>query len=260
MWEEELKASEQAAKAAGKILKQMFGHAGRITKKGVIDLVTEADLKAESAILEVIRNRFPHDHVISEEAGGQREVTGRTWLIDPLDGTTNFAHGFPFFAVSIALEIEEDVILGIVCNPYLNEYFRAVKDGGAYLNGRPIKVSRTSKLEESLLVTGFPYDIRERPDRVIGLFRTMLLRSQGIRRAGSAAIDLCYVAAGRVDGFWEEGLKPWDTAAGTIVLKEAGGTVTNFEGEPFSPYQHSVVAANPVIHGAMIEALNVPSG
>lgn len=260
MWEEELELSEQAAKSAGNILNRMFGRAGRITKKGVIDLVTEADLKAESAILEVIRNCFPHDHVISEEAGGQRWGTGRTWLIDPLDGTTNFAHGFPFFAVSIALEIGEDVILGIVYNPYLNEYFSAVKDGGAYLNGIPIKVSKTAKLEESLLVTGFPYDIRERPDRLIELFRRMILRSQGIRRAGSAAIDLCYVAAGRLDGFWEEGLKPWDTAAGMVILREAGGTVTNFEGEPFSPYHHSVVAANPVIHGAMIDALNGPAG
>ena len=256
MWEKEFEIANQAARAAGNVLNRLFGHVINIIKKGEIELVTEADLESEKTILEIIRSEFPKDNILSEEAGKLRGNSDRTWLIDPLDGTTNFAHGFPFFAVSIALEIEERIVFGIVYNPIMNEYFEAVNGVGAYLNGKPIRVSETSTLGGSLLGTGFPYDIHEKPQRVMGFFNKMIVVAQGIRRPGAAAIDLCYVAAGRLDGFWEEGLSPWDTAAGTCIVKEAGGKLTTIEGNPYSPYLKSITAANPFIHSAMIKALN----
>lgn len=256
MWEKETAIAHQAARASGRILNRMFGHVDHITKKGEIDLVTEADLEAEKTILEILWRHFPHDNILSEEAGSAGRSSQRTWLVDPLDGTTNFAHGFPFFAVSIALEVENEIVLGVVYNPLMGEYFEAVKGMGAYLNKKPLHVSKTPTLGESLLGTGFPYNIHEMPERVMELFRKMVVLAQGVRRPGSAALDLCYVAAGRLDGFWEEDLKPWDTAAGVAIVKEAGGTLTTFKGEPYSPYLKSIVAANPFIHSAIINALN----
>jgi myo-inositol-1(or 4)-monophosphatase len=255
MWKKELDIANEAARAAGEILNRMLGKINHIMKKGDIDLVTEADLEAEKTILHIIRRNFPQDNILSEESGKHNETSDRTWLIDPLDGTTNFAHGFPFFAISIALEIEKQIVLGIVHNPYMDEHFEAVKGGRAYLNKKPIKVSKTRNLKESLLATGFPYDVHKNPQRVLEVFRKIIIRAQGVRRPGSAALDLCYVAAGRFDGFWEEGLKPWDTAAGVVIVNEAGGKLTTFEGEPYSPYMKSIVATNPFIHDAMIEVL-----
>jgi myo-inositol-1(or 4)-monophosphatase len=256
MWNRELEVARHAARAAGKILISIFGHVNHIMKKGSIDLVTEADLEAEKIILKTIRRNFPKDSILSEESGKQQHTSGRTWIVDPLDGTTNFAHGFPFFAVSIALEIEKEIVLGIVYNPQMDEYYEAVRGKGSSLNNNPINVSGTSNLDESLLATGFPYDIREKSEEIIKFFSKMIVRSQGVRRPGSAAIDLCYVAAGRLDGFWEQGLNPWDTAAGIIIVEEAGGTVTTFEGKPYSPFKKTIVAANPLIHGEMIRVLN----
>ena len=255
MWEKEIAVAEQAARAAGKILNRLFGQVNHIIKKGHIDLVTEADLQAEKCILDTIHENFPQDNILSEESGMSEEVSDRTWLIDPLDGTTNFTHEFPFFAISIALEFEKQIVLGIVYNPRMDEYFEAVKGRGAYLNGTPIQTSKTANLGESLLATGFPYDVQEKPLRVMELFTKMIVRAQGVRRPGSAAIDLCYVASGRFDGFWEEGLKPWDTAAGMVIVNEAGGKVTTYEGKAYSPYLKSIVAANPYIHDAMIKGL-----
>jgi len=254
--ERELAVAQEAAFAAGKRLKSTLGHVNHISKKGDIDLVTEADLEAETLILGIIRRHFPEDGLLSEEAGGRKEDSRRVWLIDPLDGTTNFAHGFPLFAVSIALETDGEVVLGVVYNPYMEECFQAVKGSGAYLNQERIQVSHTRGLQGALLGTGFPYDIQERPQRVLELFRRMILVAQGVRRPGSAAIDLCYLAAGRLDGFWEEGLNPWDTAAGMVIVKEAGGRVTTYEDRPFSPYEKSIVAANPFIHEKMIKIIN----
>jgi len=256
MWEKELAIVREAARVTGKILGRMFGQVYNITKKGDIDLVTEADLKAEKTILEILERHFPGDNILSEEAGSNCKTSDRTWLIDPLDGTTNFAHGFPFFAVSIALEVEKEIVLGVVYNPYMQEYFEAVKGMGAYLNERPLKVSETPTLGESLLGTGFPYNIHEKPERVMEVFAKMVVLAQGVRRPGAAALDLCYVAAGRLDGFWEEGLKPWDTAAGAVIVKEAGGTLTTFEGEPYNPYLETIVATNNLIHSAMVRALS----
>jgi len=241
MFEKESAVAREAAMAAGKILSRMLGDAHHIMKKGEIDLVTEADLAAEKLILEIVGHKFPEDNILAEEAGRRDEASNRTWLIDPLDGTTNFAHRFPFFAVSIALEIEKEVVMGVVYNPHMGEFFEAVKGNGAYLNGKTLRVSVTTTLQESLLATGFPYDVHERPERVTELLKKMIVRAQGIRRLGSAALDVCYVAAGRLDGFWEESLKPWDTGAGDIILSEAGGKLTTLEGKPYNPYLESVV-------------------
>ncbi|MDY6973861.1 MAG: inositol monophosphatase family protein [Thermodesulfobacteriota bacterium] len=256
IWKKELDVAGHAARAAGRILVPIFGQVNHVIKKGVIDLVTEADLQAEQTIVKIISDAFPQDDILSEEAGDGGKVSDRTWLVDPLDGTTNFVHGFPFFATSIALEIEEEIVLGVVYNPYMDEYFEALKGAGAYLNNIPIQVSKTQDVGESLLATGFPYDIRERSLRIMEVFRKMLIMVQGVRRPGSAAIDLCYVAAGRLDGFWEEGLNPWDTAAAVVIVKEAGGKLTTFDGGYYTPYQKSIVAANPFIHDAMMSVLN----
>lgn len=256
MLEKELSFANRAAKAAGNILTQMFGQIDYIKKKGEIDLVTSADLKAEESILKMIHSEFPRDNILSEESGKHREVSDRTWIVDPLDGTTNFAHGFPFFAVSIALEISGEVVLGVVYNPYMSEHFEGIKHMGAFLNKKPIHVSKTLTLKESLLATGFPYDIHENPDRIMKHFRKMVARAQGLRRPGSAALDLCYVAAGKVDGFWEQGLKPWDTAAGMLMVQEAGGKLSDFAGETYSPYQNTLLASNSIIHEEMMKVLN----
>ena len=255
MWQKELNAAKEAAKTAGEILSRLFGQVSHITKKGDIDLVTEADFQAEKAILEIIHLNFPQDNILAEESGGQEHASKRTWLVDPLDGTTNFVHGFPFFAVSIALEVENELVLGVVHNPFMDEIFEATKGTGAFLNKEPLKVSKTQNMKDALLATGFPYDIHERPERVMALLEKMVVVAQGVRRPGSAAIDMCYVAAGRLDGFWEQELKPWDTAAGAVIVKEAGGRLSTFQGEPYTPYLKSIVAANPFIHDAMIEIL-----
>ncbi|OQY43208.1 MAG: hypothetical protein B6240_12975 [Desulfobacteraceae bacterium 4572_87] len=255
MYENEREIASMAARSAGEILKEKFGKVQHIVKKGEIDLVTEADLAAEKIVLEMLRNHFPEDNILSEEAGIRDFSSNRTWIVDPLDGTTNFAHGFPFFAVSIALQVETQLVLGMVYNPFMGEFFEAQKGQGALLNGNPIHVSSAQAMDDALLSTGFPYDIRERSNRIFERFKTMVIRSRGVRRGGSAAVDLCYVAAGRLDGHWEENLKPWDTAAGVVIVLEAGGTLSTCEGGHFSPYLKSVIACTPMIHGEMVEAL-----
>lgn len=256
MWDKEFAIAEKAARESGKILRQMYGKVTLIQKKGEIDLVTDADLRSERVILDLISEHFPQDNILAEEAGARERPSNRTWLVDPLDGTTNFAHGFPFFAVSVALEVERDLALGIVYHPLMEEFFWAVKGRGAFLNGMELKTSQTRKLTNALLGTGFPYDVHTRPERVMELFRKMLLVARGVRRPGSAAIDLCYVAAGRFDGFWEEGLKPWDTAAGSLIVTEAGGKLSTLSGQDYSPYKKSIVASNPFIHQPMLDILN----
>ncbi len=231
------------------------GTVNHIMKKGEIDLVTEADIQAEKAVLDILRRAYPDDSILSEEAGEREQSSHRTWVIDPLDGTTNFAHAFPFFAVSIALEVRGKTVLGLVSNPYMNEHFEARAGAGAKLNAKPIRVSATRRVKDALIGTGFPYDVHEKPDRVMSLFRKMIVAAQGIRRPGSAAIDLCYVAAGRLDGFWEQGLKPWDTAAGALIVEEAGGCLSTIDGGPYSPYSETILAANPYIHEEMMRIL-----
>jgi len=255
MWKKEMDVTRQAVQEAGKILNRLFGQIKKVQKKGDIDLVTEADLQSEKIILDIITRHFPRDSIITEEAGEVNHISDRKWIIDPLDGTTNYAHNFPFFAISIALEVKKEVVLGVVFNPYMGEYFEAVKGAGAVLNKKPIHVSQTIGLGDALLATGFPYDVHERPQKVIENLNKMIVIAQGIRRAGSAAIDLCYVAAGKFDGYWEEGLKSWDTAAGSIIVREAGGVLSDYQGNAYSPYRKSIVASNPHIHMAMIRLL-----
>ena len=259
MWEREIKVARKAADEAGKILKALFGRVENISKKGEIDIVTEADIQSEEAVIDIIRNEFPQDSILSEEAGEDKHGPERVWIIDPLDGTTNFAHGFPFFGVSIALEVKNKVVLGIVFNPVMGELFEAVRGDGAYLSGKPIYVSNIKSLNDALLGTGFPYSIHEDSKDVIILLQGMIVKAQGIRRAGAAAIDLCYVAAGRLDGFWEQGLKPWDTAAGSLILQEAGGQAGDFSGGPYSPYQETIIAGNPSVYRAMLEVIEYSS-
>lgn len=257
LWEKELAVAREASQEAAGKLNRLFGRVQHILKKGEIDLVTEADLQAENAIIETIRSQFPQDTILSEETGHHQAAPERVWLVDPLDGTTNFAHGLPFYAVCIGLQVEGRAALGLVYCPVMDERFEAWDGGGAFLNGDPIRVSRTATLLESLVATGFPYSVHEEAGSVVRRFHQVLLRVQGIRRAGSAALDLCYVAAGRFDAYWEQGLKPWDTAAAALIAEEAGGRLSDFEGKPFSPYGPTVVASNGLIHDEILEAIRL---
>jgi myo-inositol-1(or 4)-monophosphatase len=256
-WEIERSVCRQVALEAGVLLKNLLGRINQIARKGEIDLVTEADLQSEKLILESITRHFPKDTFITEETGQHGAASKRVWLIDPLDGTINFAHELPFFAVSIALQVQGETMLGVAYNPCTQELFEAVKGSGAFLNQRPITVSKTPKLVDSLLATGFPYTMHQNPADVMQRFRNLIVRGQGIRRIGSAAMDLCYVAAGRFAGYWEQDLKPWDTAAGAILVEEAGGRVTDFKGNPFTPYLKTVVASNALIHEDILAALRL---
>lgn len=244
-----------AAYEGGGILRSCLGNLSSIGKKGAIDLVTEADLGSEKQIIQTIRSRFPDHAVLAEESGENPGEPDCQWIIDPLDGTTNYAHQIPIFAVSIAFSYREEVVVGVVLNPVSGELFTAVKGKGAELNGRAIHVSESRDVSESLLVTGFPYDFKEIIDSVMGRFKSCLRASRGVRRLGAAALDLCFVACGRFDGFWEENLKPWDTAAGMVIAAEAGGRVTDFKGKAFDVQDREILATNGSIHREMMSLL-----
>jgi len=238
------------------VLLRYFTKKFRVDYKGEVNLVTEADRRAEAVIVSTLHRHFPDHQVLAEESGeGTRRASPYKWIIDPLDGTTNFAHTFPMFCISIALETRGVVVLGVVYDPLREEIFLAEKGRGATLNGRPIRVSQTEKLNGSLLVTGFAYDVREDLKNNLDHFGNFSLRAQGVRRTGSAALDLCYVACGRLDGFWEMKLAPWDTAAGFLIATEAGATVTDFKGQPYTIYLKEIVASNGRIHREMVEVL-----
>jgi myo-inositol-1(or 4)-monophosphatase len=246
----------QAARDAGQILLEKFGRKINISKKGDINLVTEADLASEALIIERIKSYYPKHSILAEESG-KTIIEGAgsfKWIIDPLDGTTNYAHGYPCFCVTIALEHEEKIILGVTYDPTRDEMFAAERGQGATLNGRKIRVSETEKLSEALIVTGFPYNFREKANFAEDL-TSFLLKARGVRRDGSAAIDLAYVACGRFDGLWEEGLNPWDVAAGTILIEEAGGYVTDYNESKFSIYVPPICASNGLIHNEMLDIL-----
>lgn len=247
----------ETARDAGHLLLEKFGRITTITKKGDINLVTEADLASEALIIERIKSHFPKHAILAEESGEAVVIGGDTawkWIIDPLDGTTNYAHGYPCFAVTLALEHDGEIVVGVTFDPTRNELFAAEKGQGATLNGKSIRVSDTDELGNSLICTGFPYDIKRREDFARHL-TTFLLNSRGVRRDGSAAIDMAYVACGRFDGFWEEGLNPWDMAAGKLLIEEAGGWVTNYDGSEFSIYRPPVCASNGRIHNEMLAVL-----
>ena len=248
-----LKTGIQAALAAGKVIRPLFGHLKDVRHKGRIDLVTEADIASENAIIEVLRSAHPEIPLISEETNPTHDMTdkGPLWIIDPLDGTTNFAHGFPWFGISIAFAKGDKILVGVIYCPVQDELFCACLGGGAWLNGQPLKVSKTPSLGGALLATGFPYDIQENYEGVINALKSVIVRAQGIRRAGAAALDLAYVACGRLDGFWEIKLKPWDTAAGKLLVEEAGGKVSDFNDRPYSPFTPEILATNTLIHSEL---------
>jgi myo-inositol-1(or 4)-monophosphatase len=238
----------------GNVLKDHFGRLNAVRKKGVIDLVTEADIKSEAAIIETIAQSFP-DHAILAEESGSRTGRGGRWIIDPLDGTTNFAHNLPLFCVSIAFASDDAVEAGFVLAPLLGELFVATKGAGAQLNGTPISVSNTATLSDSLLVTGFPYDHLELFDELMARFSRCLAAAQGLRRLGSAALDLCYIACGRFEGYWEEFIQLYDVAAGSLIAQEAGAVVTDFDKQPYSTEKKEILATNGHIHEEMIRLL-----
>jgi myo-inositol-1(or 4)-monophosphatase len=246
-----------AAYEGGEILTGYFGNISDIQKKGAIDLVTEADYAAEKAIIETIRSRFPDHAVLAEESGLNAGTAEFQWIIDPLDGTTNYTHRLGLFCVSIAFALQGSVAVGIVLNPITGELFTAVRNAGAELNGRAIRVSDTDQLSESLLVTGFPYNFKKKFNPLMARFTRCLEASQGIRRLGSAALDLCFVACGRFDGFWEEDLHPWDTAAGMLIAMEAGARVTDFSNAPYEIQKSTILATNGRIHEEMIPLLSI---
>lgn len=245
-----------AAKKAGAVLLHYARNGFRIDHKSLTNLVTEADHAAEQCVIDVIRAQYPDHRVLAEERGQINQgLSPYLWIIDPLDGTTNFAHGYPAYCVSIGLVHKEQPVLGVVYDPARDELFTAMRGGGARVNDRPLRVSQTAQLDLALLVTGFAYDIRETANNNLDHFARFALRTQGLRRTGSAALDLCYVAAGRFDGFWEVKLNPWDMAAGVVILQEAGGRVTNFRGETHSLYGQEIVASNGLIHDPMISVI-----
>jgi myo-inositol-1(or 4)-monophosphatase len=247
----------KAVLGAGRILQKGFRAPREYRLKGAIDLVTEWDLKSQQSITSRIAARFPDHDFLVEEGGLVRRSSPFCWVLDPLDGTTNFVHGFPFYCVSLALLQGKEIILGIVHNPELKETYWAVKGEGAFFNSRPIRVSTIPRVSQSLLATGFPYNIRRTHRRVVRRFENVIARSQGVRRPGSAALDLCWVARGVYDGFWEEYLKPWDTAAGMLIVKEAGGLVTDFSGRPFSPFKKEIAASNGLLHQELLGLLGI---
>jgi myo-inositol-1(or 4)-monophosphatase len=246
----------EAVVKAGDLQLAQFGTDIRVDKKGTIDLVTEVDVAVERMFRAMIAERFPDHQVLAEELGGSAGVPpGPCWVFDPIDGTTNYAHGLPIFCSSLALEIDGVAEVGAVFDPNRRELFTAERGGGAFLNGQPLHVSEAASLVDALLVTGFPYDVHERLDEIVGLFGDFIGRARAVRRLGSAAIDLCWVAAGRMDGFWERDLKPWDIAAGALIVAEAGGQVTNFAGRPFASRGRDVLATNGRLHAAMLEVI-----
>jgi myo-inositol-1(or 4)-monophosphatase len=253
------KVALKAVKAGGSLLRKHFGKVHSISHKGEINLVTEADRQSEEMIVGIIQEHYPDHSILAEETGDTRKSSPFKWIIDPLDGTTNYAHGYPFFCVSLAIEYHGEIWYGAVYDPLKEELFTAEKGKGTYLNGKQIKVSSTPHLNESLLCTGFPYDVRNDIESTILPFRNFLMKAQAVRRDGSAALDLCYIAAGRFDGFWEQRLSPWDVAAGGLLITEAGGTLSNFKGEPFCIYDKEIVASNGKIHSQMIEVLGIKS-
>jgi myo-inositol-1(or 4)-monophosphatase len=251
-----LSVAWRAARLAGGLIRENWQQAKEVHYKSTINLVTATDRQAEEKIVDLLQKNFPDHSILAEEGAAIVSTeSAYRWIIDPLDGTTNFAHAYPQFAVSIALEEEGEIVLGVVYDPLREEGFSAVKGEGALLNDAPIKTSEVTELDKALLATGFPYDHRENVDFYLNFFRAFARRSQGIRRAGSAALDLCYLACGRLDGFWELKLQPWDTAAGTLIVREAGGTITDFSGGPFSISGAETLASNGLIHAEMLDAL-----
>jgi myo-inositol-1(or 4)-monophosphatase len=252
-----LKAAMDAAREAGQMLKDNLDSSREIIYKGEVDLVTNFDNRSQQMIFDRLIQYFPDHDYVAEEGLDREKGSPFRWIFDPLDGTTNYAHRFPFFSVSIALEFEGEIICGVVYDPVRDEAFSGIKGEGAYLNGKNIVVSTVGDLDKSLLATGFPYDVRESEVNNIAHFNHFVTRAQAIRRCGSAALDLCYVACGRFDGFWEIKLKPWDVAAASLIVQEAGGHLTDFKNRAFSIYHQETLGSNGLLHGQMLDILGL---
>lgn len=255
-----LEVAAKAAREAGHMLKENLYASREIVYKGEVDLVTNFDNMSQQMIYECLVENFPDHDFVAEEGLDLDKGSAFRWIFDPLDGTTNYAHRFPFFSVSIALEYHGQIICGVVYDPLRDETFSGIKGEGAFLNGRAIRVSKVDDLDKSLLATGFPYDLRESEENNIAHFNHFVTRAQAIRRCGSAALDLCYVACGRFDGFWELKLKPWDVAAAALVVLEAGGHLSDFKDRPFSIYSRETLGTNGLIHQQMLDILRMTDG
>jgi myo-inositol-1(or 4)-monophosphatase len=251
---EYLEFSIELAREAGGVLKHYMDREKQVELKGRANLVTAADKESEALIIRRIRERYPNHAILAEESGASGAGEGK-WIIDPLDGTTNFAHQYPFFCVSIGFEQKGEIVCGAVYDPCRDEMFSGARGLGSFVNGNRLRVSEVSKVGNALLLTGFPYGVREKVRLAMTHFEAFVLESQAVRRGGSAALDLCYTAMGRCDGFWELDLHPWDTAAGRVILEEAGGRVTDYKGNPFSVYMREIIASNGKIHGEMMRVL-----
>lgn len=246
-----LRTSTDIVREAGELVRSHWTKPRHIEHKGRIDLVTETDKAVEALLKERLAELLPEADFLAEESAGQTEPGELTWIIDPVDGTTNFAHGHPALAISVGLWRKDRMVLGIVYNPIQDDLFQAARGLGAWNNGRDMRVSLNASLERSLVATGFPYAIQERVDEVLAMLREALLATQGVRRCGAAALDLAYVAAGRVDAFYELGLSPWDTAAGWLLVEEAGGRVSRLDGREYCLRADGILASNGLIHEAM---------
>jgi myo-inositol-1(or 4)-monophosphatase len=251
----------ELAREAGDVLKHYMDREKHVELKGQANLVTIADKESESLIIRRILARYPNHAILAEESGvsGTRDTGASKWIIDPLDGTTNFAHQYPFFCVSIGFEQAGNILCGAVYDPCRDEMFSGGRGVGSFVNGRPLRVSSVGKLSGALILTGFPYGVRQKMKAAMSQFEAFLFQSQAVRRGGSAALDLCYIAQGRCDGFWEMDLHPWDTAAGLVILEEAAGRLTDFAGNPFSIYGKQIVASNGRIHDEMVAVLRESS-
>lgn len=245
----------EAVKQGGRILVEGFGKAQNISYKGAIDLVTEMDRRSEDSIIAILKREFPDCGILAEESDERQGDGSCRWILDPLDGTTNYAHGYPFFSVSLAFEKDEKIVWGVIYDPLRQEVFSAELGKGATLNQKPITVSKIDSLSKGFLATGFPYDVRESEENNLNHFNNFEKVAQAIRRDGSAALDLCYVAMGRFDGFWELKLHPWDTAAGSLIVTEAGGRITDFKAGPFTINGLEILATNGLIHNEMVKVL-----
>lgn len=244
----------ELARSGGDVLKHYMAREKQVGLKARANLVTVADTESEALIISRIHERYPDHAILAEESGASGSGEGK-WIIDPLDGTTNFAHQYPFFCVSIAFEQRGEMRCGAVFDPVRDEMFTGARGLGSFLNGQRLRVSGVSKLASGLLLTGFPYGVREKIRIAMSQFEAFIIESQAVRRGGSAALDMCYLAMGRCDGFWELDLHPWDTAAGRVIVEEAGGCVTDFKGNPFSVYGKEILASNGKIHEEMMAVL-----
>lgn len=254
-WVEHLEIARAAAQAAGAIQLESYGTIEKFENKGEVDLLTDIDLASEKVIKDAIRRHYPDHEILAEESDLESSDSEFRWVIDPLDGTTNYTHAYPFFGPSIALLHKGEPVVGVMLIPKLEEEFTALKGEGAFLNGKPISVSGVKDPSHSLFCTGFPYDRKERPDHYLEIFRSFMKLGHGVRRAGAAAVDLCYVACGRIDGFWEERLQPWDVAAGSLIVREAGGMVSMFNGDKLDLYGDNIIASNGKIHQTMVDTI-----